>query len=101
MQAALNQLNEKYSLQVLNNELVGNLKNRIDSEVYLTSQHLDSLDCNADQVIEYNEILKEISAVKRRELHRLRNKQEFDDEVIRKEEARIDLEEEKIDHPIH
>ncbi|WP_460975809.1 Na+/H+ antiporter [Spirosoma knui] len=101
MQAALNQLNEKYSLHALNNELVGNLKNRIESEVYLTTQHLDSLACNEEQVREYNQILVEISAVKRRELHKLRTKQEFDDDVIRKEEARIDLEEEKIDHPIH
>ena len=101
LKVALDRLNEKHALEILNNELVGNLKNRLESDLYLTSQHLDSLECNAEQVIQYNEILTDVIAAKRRELRRLRRKQEFDDEVIRKEEARIDLEEEKIDHPIH
>lgn len=98
---ALNHLEENYTDEVANNELVANLKSRIENDLRQTKRHLDSLENDGDMLASYNLILTEIISVKRHELHRLRGRQEFDDEVIRKEEARIDLEEEKIDHPIH
>ena len=101
LKVASTHLDEKFAKSPINNELVENLKNRMESELFLTNQHLNALACDAHQIIEYNQLVNEIITVKRRELHRLRRKQDFDDEVIRKEEAQLDLEEEKIDHPIH
>ncbi len=101
LKVALNHLRENYAGQLTTNELVENLKNSIESELHQTKRHLDSVENDGESLTEYNQIMADIISVKRDELHRLRNVQEFDDEVIRKEEARIDLDEEKINHPIH
>jgi len=98
---ALRKLNDTYGREVETNELVANLKQRIETDTRLTRQHLSSLDCDTEDFDEYNRILSDIITTKRNELIRLRTRNEFDDEVIRKEEAHIDLEEEKLDHPIH
>ncbi len=101
LKVALNHLRENYADQLSTNELVENLKNSIESELHQTKRHLDSVENDGESLTEYNQIMADIISVKRDELHRLRNVQEFDDEIIRKEEARIDLDEEKINHPIH
>lgn len=101
LRVALEQLETTHAVQANRNELVANLKNRLESDISLTTQHLDSLECDGEQIAEYNRVVTEVITAKRRELRRLRRKAEFDDEVIRKEEARLDLEEEKTNHPIH
>ena len=101
LKVALMHLRENYADQLTTNELVENLKNSIESELHQTKRHLESVENDGEALTEYNQIMTDIINVKRDELHRLRSIQEFDDEVIRKEEARIDLDEEKINHPIH
>ncbi|MVM37661.1 Na+/H+ antiporter [Spirosoma sp. HMF3257] len=101
LKVALHYLTENYAEEAGSNELVANLKSRMESDVHQTKRHLDSVESDSENVAQYNEIMAEIIQIKRDELHRLRSIQEFDDEVIRKEEAQMDLEEEKIDHPIH
>ncbi|QDK79373.1 Na+/H+ antiporter [Spirosoma sp. KCTC 42546] len=101
LKVALKHLQENYAEESSNNELVENLKNRMESDLHQTKRHLDSVESDGENIAQYNEIIADIIRVKRDMLHQLRSKQEFDDEVIRKEEARMDLEEEKIDHPIH
>ena len=100
LKVALTYLHDNYAAESSTNELVENLKNRMESDLHQTKRHLDSLESDGDNVARYNEIMTDIINVKREELHRLRNVQEFDDEVIRKEEAQMDLEEEKVNHPI-
>jgi NhaP-type Na+/H+ or K+/H+ antiporter len=101
LHVALQQLEQKHAVTTVRNELVANLKNRLESDIGLTKQHLDSLECDGEQIAEYNRVVTELISAKRSELRQLRRKAEFDDEVIRKEEARLDLEEEKTNHPIH
>ncbi|SFC90771.1 Na+/H+ antiporter [Spirosoma endophyticum] len=96
LKVALAYLHENYAKESSTNELVENLKNRMESDLHQTKRHLDSLESDGDNVTKYNEIVTDIINVKREELHRLRSVQEFDDEVIRKEEAQMDLEEEKL-----
>ncbi len=98
---ALQHLSENYAVELKENELIANLKSRIESDLRQTKRHLESLENDGASISQYNQIVAEVISIKRNELHRLRSKEEFDDEVIRKEEARMDLEEEKIDHPIH
>ncbi|MBD2700280.1 Na+/H+ antiporter [Spirosoma sp. BT702] len=99
--AALNHLQEKYDKEIRTNELVGDMKSRIESDLRQTSRHLESIESDGEILAQYNQIRADILGVKRTALQHFRRKQEFDDEVIRKEEARIDLEEEKFNHPIH
>ncbi|GAB4024318.1 Na+/H+ antiporter [Spirosoma gilvum] len=101
LKVALKHLHEHYTDELTSNELVDNLKNRIETELHQTKRHLDSMETDGEAVNTYNRVITDLIKVKRDELHRLRTIQEFDDEVIRKEEARMDLEEEKINHPIH
>jgi CPA1 family monovalent cation:H+ antiporter len=101
LNVALNELDEKYADIVRSNELVGNFRAHLENDIDSTAYHLKSLECDGIKIKEYNRVLSRVIGAKRKELHRLRAKDEFDDDVIRKEEARMDLEEEKIDHPIH
>ncbi|AQG79357.1 Na+/H+ antiporter [Spirosoma montaniterrae] len=101
LEVALDHLNNHYGPDIRQNELVENLKSRMESDQRLTTQHLNSLDCDTHKINRYNHIITDVINAKRRALYHFRRKQEFDDDIIRKEEARLDLEEEKIDHPIH
>lgn len=101
LRVALKKLTSQYAVQADKNALVKNLKDGMESELHLTKQHLSSLNCDGDLRQEFHQIRTDLVKSKRQELLLLRSQQEFDDEVIRKEEARIDLEEEKINHPIH
>ncbi|GAB3947494.1 Na+/H+ antiporter [Spirosoma harenae] len=101
LKVALKHLNDNYADEISTNDLLENLKNRLETDTHQTKRHLDSIENDGEHVTRYNEVMTAILNAKRDELHRLRRKQEFDDEIIRQEEARIDLEEEKISHPIH
>ncbi|GAB3695793.1 Na+/H+ antiporter [Spirosoma flavus] len=99
--AALNHLTENYANEIKANELVGDMRDRIENDMLQTKRHLESIESDGEILAQYNQIRNDILSVKRTALQHFRKKQEFDDEVIRKEEARIDLEEEKSNHPIH
>lgn len=101
LEVALREVEEKYAKEAINNALVENLRNRMESDLHLTAKHLTSLASDGEQVVQYNQIVSSIIMAKRTELYRLRTREEFDDDVIRQEEARLDLEEEKVNHPIH
>ncbi|MDJ1471286.1 Na+/H+ antiporter [Xanthocytophaga flava] len=101
LQVALIQLEENHSDKVITNELIANLKNRMEDDLYLQSNHLEAVVLDEEKMAEYNEVFADIVAAKRKELYQLRHRNEFDDEVIRKEEAWIDLEQEKINHSVH
>jgi Na+/H+ antiporter len=101
LQVALAELDEKYGKEIGSNDLISNLKARMKNDFQSTKHHLNSLESDGGKIDEYNRAMNDIVSAKRRVLHQLRRREEFDDEVIRKEEARIDLEEEKLNHPIH
>lgn len=99
MQASLKRLNEKFTVEIKENELVGFLKERLESDISLTSQHLESLECDTtekEEVELYNTVLMDLYVVQRKELHLLRKEKQFSDEEIRKQENQLDLDEAKI-----
>ncbi|QKZ14817.1 Na+/H+ antiporter [Spirosoma sp. KUDC1026] len=98
LNVSLTYLNEHYAVETEKNELVANLKTRMESDVHLTNERLDSLeDCRRDNTIDrFREVVIDVIEVQRKELYRLGRETEFSDEVIRRHEAQLDLEEEKI-----
>jgi CPA1 family monovalent cation:H+ antiporter len=98
LNVSLTHLNNKYRSETEQNELVANLKTRIESDVHLTNERLDSLeDCRRDNTIgRFREVVMDVIEVQRKELYRIGRETEFSDEVIRRHEAQLDLEEEKI-----
>lgn len=101
MQAALKRLDEKYVPEQRENELVDNMKKQLQSNISLFNQKLESLECDETETNEralYNRVLKDIISVQRKELQRLRKQRLFEDDVLRRQEARLDLDEAKISY---
>lgn len=97
--AALDRLNDKYSFEIDDNELVGFLKKDLEDDIDITRQRLDSLECDStlkEEVERYNAILIDIYTIQRKELFKLKKEKFFGDEEIRKMEMQLDLDEVKI-----
>lgn len=99
--AALKHLQDHYADESNTNELVKNMKDRLENDLHQTKRHLNSSEEDGENVARYNQIRAEMIVAKRYELQQLSREQEFDDDVIRGEQARMDLEEEKSNHPVH
>jgi len=97
--AALNKLNEKFSSELENNVLLGFLKNELESDISITNQRLNSIECQACQrkeIDQYNQVLQELYSTQRKELYSIRKEVAFSDEEIRKQELQLDFDEAKI-----
>ncbi|WP_428664823.1 Na+/H+ antiporter [Runella sp.] len=99
MHAALTRLNDLYTKEMAENELVENLKAQLESTMALTSKKLESLESNEvdrNEVDEFNRVLHDIISAQRKELFLLRKEKFFDDEMLRHHEAQLDLDEARI-----
>ncbi|WP_316751161.1 Na+/H+ antiporter [Pedobacter gandavensis] len=99
MQAALRRLNEKFATDATENELIGFLKKQLESDISITNQQLESLECDTTEKVEiarYNTVLMDIYSIQRKELYQLRKEKMFSDEQIRKQENQLDLDEARL-----
>lgn len=97
--AALHTLEEKYPSEIKDNELVNNLKHQLENDISLTSQRIESLECNETEKGEieiYNRVLVDLIKVQRHELIVLRKEREFGDELLRKQTEQLDLNEARL-----
>ncbi|MFC3559591.1 Na+/H+ antiporter [Pedobacter jamesrossensis] len=93
---SLDKLQADYQYQCTHNELMVNLKaelqhslvERKDTLKAYKNGEIDKKDLKA-----YNEIVLDLIQVQRDELHHLKSNKNYDDDIIRKEEWRLDLEE--------
>jgi CPA1 family monovalent cation:H+ antiporter len=98
--AALTRLNEKYATAADENELVAVLKSKLENEAHITTTRSGSPEpkTETEQVEQFRHIFTDLIKVQRQELMKFRTKDGFEDEVIRKHETQMDLEEEKVKH---
>ncbi|WP_041341890.1 Na+/H+ antiporter [Runella slithyformis] len=99
LQAALTRLNDLYTKETTENELVDNLKKQLENDISLTSEKLNSLECDEvdkSEVAVFNRVVHDIISARRKELFLLRKEKIFDEEILRHEEAQLDLDEAKI-----
>jgi Na+/H+ antiporter len=99
MRASLKRLNEKYQHEIEENELVGFLKNQLESDISIAGKRLESLECDTterEEVELYNSVLLDLYDVQRKELFVLRHEKIFSDEELRKMESELDFDEAKI-----
>ena len=92
-------LDEHYATLLQTNTLVKNLKKSFEDDVYFTEVNIESLkkEGNLDfQIAEFNQVLIDLGDFLNRQLTTLRLQEVFDEDVIRREEERIDLEQNKI-----
>jgi CPA1 family monovalent cation:H+ antiporter len=104
MKVALKELNTNYTAEIKDNELVGFLKIKLESDITIVDQRLASMECDATQIEEiqlYNKILLELYGLQRREIVKMRKEQAFSDEELRKHESQIDLDEARITQTGH
>jgi Na+/H+ antiporter len=96
---SVDRLEEKYARELQSNILVKNLKLRFEAEGEVTAVNIESLKEHADEkllVDEYNRVVLDIGEFANRQLTSLRLQETYDEDVIRREESRIDLEQNKI-----
>jgi CPA1 family monovalent cation:H+ antiporter len=99
LRLSLNQLEKKYGQLVQQNGLVKTLKKRFENEIGITSENIENLQSDENELTEmqdYRKVLLEIGEAQRNELFELRKDHAYDDEVLRREESRVDLEQTKI-----
>jgi Na+/H+ antiporter len=96
---ALEQIDKKYSELVQSNILVYNMKQKFENELGYTRANIDSMKTALDekqQVLEYNRVQLDIGDLLHRHLTQMQTQDLFDEDVIRAEEAKVDLEQNKI-----
>ncbi|WP_226915782.1 Na+/H+ antiporter [Hymenobacter siberiensis] len=99
--AAVKYMQKKYGVEIQSNELVARLHQRMETEVSLTSHTLNSLDADQsgrDALRQYHRVLLDVLRVEREALTNLRHHDSYDDEVLRQQEAQLDLDEAKVKH---
>lgn len=96
IKSSLKYLQEKYSSEITRNPLLENLKNHLKNESFYIDNQLNSSENDKEEMKLYQSIYIELISVQREELQLL--KKDFNDEVIRKQEMRLDLDEQKF-HP--
>lgn len=96
---ALQTLTERYPSEIKENELVNNLKHQLENDISLTSQRIESLECNETEKEEielYNRVLIDLIKVQRHELVVLRKERAYGDELLRKQTEQLDLNEARL-----
>jgi CPA1 family monovalent cation:H+ antiporter len=99
MKLSIERLEEKHAALLRTNTLVRNLKQRLTDDIDYTRLNIESLKDNKDekqQVSEFNDVLMDLGEFLNKQLSSLRQKKLFDEDVIRLEEGRIVLEQNKI-----
>ena len=100
-QAAVKHVERQYATEVQENELIARLQQRMQTEVSLTTKTLNSLETDESGLAtlrQYHRVLLDVLRVEREALAHLRHHDTFDDEVLRQQEAQLDLDEAKIKH---
>jgi monovalent cation/hydrogen antiporter len=100
LNASLNYLKTHHTELLVSNSLVKTLAERYENELGLIQLNIESLgNIQVDekkQVAEYNQTLLRIGKIQHQQLNILRTNDRYDDAVIRREESRVDLDQNKI-----
>lgn len=98
---ALKELNENYTFDVSQNEMLQRFKAELERDLLLHSQILASSKSNTGKIDRFGHVTNNILGNLRRELSRMRKENNFDEEVLKKREKQMDLDEVRIFHHIH
>ncbi|RSK42709.1 Na+/H+ antiporter [Hymenobacter perfusus] len=101
---ALAHLARHYPEDIRNNEMINALQHRMQAEAQRTGNLLEALDYDDSKrqaLQRYHQVLLEVLQVQREELFVLRREDVFEEEMLRHQEAQLDLDEAKISHMPH
>ncbi|MBC6700418.1 Na+/H+ antiporter [Hymenobacter puniceus] len=103
-QAALTHMERNYVADMQENELIKALQQRMQAEAQRTGNLLEALDYDDSKrqaLKRYHQVLLDVLRVQREELFVLRSQDVFEEEMLRHQEAQLDLDEAKISHMPH
>ncbi|MCE7060033.1 Na+/H+ antiporter [Dyadobacter sp. CY343] len=97
-EASLAVINEKFAAEIPRNELLQNLKYKLESDIgFLDHVNEDEHETSGrNYIAEFQDITRELLAYKRALLLQYNKEEMFEEEVIRQHLAQLDLEEEKV-----
>ncbi|TGE05447.1 Na+/H+ antiporter [Hymenobacter fodinae] len=101
---ALAHMDQHYGRDMQQNELIKALQQRMQAEAQRTGNLLEALDYDETKrqaLKRYHQVLLDVLRVQREELFVLRHEDVFDEEMLRHQEAQLDLDEAKISHMPH
>ncbi|MBD2713679.1 Na+/H+ antiporter [Microvirga sp. STR05] len=101
---ALAHMGQHYTSDMQENELIRALHQRMHAEAQRTGNLLEALDYDESKRLalqRYHQVLLDVLQVQRKELFALRREGVFEDEMLRHQEAQLDLDEAKISHMPH
>lgn len=101
---ARNVISEKYQEVANENEFVALYATSLQSEIVHLEQNISAVECDVSElenIGNYHKVLKEIYALQRKELFIMRKEKLYSDEVIRKAELQLDLNDLKITETGH
>jgi CPA1 family monovalent cation:H+ antiporter len=101
---ALAHLARHYQTDIQANELIAALQQRMQAEAQRTGNLLEALDNDDNKrraLQRYHQVLLDVLRVQREELFVLRHEDTFEEEMLRHQEAQLDLDEAKISHMPH
>ncbi len=100
MRAALHTMEKNYPKESSQNKIVQVFLKRVKNDVQISEQHLDDTDFKVDNAMveEFRKVFRDVIDAQRHQLLKFRERFEFDEEVIRKHETQLDLEEERMKH---
>ncbi|MBO9633055.1 MAG: Na+/H+ antiporter [Chitinophagaceae bacterium] len=97
--AAVGLLEEQYIDLMKKQPVLQNLYTQMKNDLQLTSSYLEGEECNEKDrqaSLVYNSIYLELLGTQRERLFQLRDRDLFEDELIRKVEGQLDIEQEKL-----
>ncbi|UOQ54332.1 Na+/H+ antiporter [Hymenobacter cellulosivorans] len=101
---ALAHLAREYADDIRDNEMISALQHRMQAEAQRTGNLLEALDYDETKrraLQRYHQVLLDVLQVQREELFVLRQEDVFEEEMLRHQEAQLDLDEAKISHMPH
>ncbi|MGY0034877.1 cation:proton antiporter domain-containing protein [Pedobacter sp. NJ-S-72] len=93
---SLVRIQENYQFQCIHNELMASFKAELENSLTGKRNNLEAFrtgKIDKQELKVYREIMLDLIHVQRHELHLLKNDRNYDDDIIREEENRLDLEE--------
>jgi Na+/H+ antiporter len=99
LNAAIDHLESQYTDLMKQQPMLQSLHKQLSNDLQLTRNFLEAEDCNEKErhsTLVYNSIYLELLGTQRDRLFQLRGKDLFEDELIRKIEGQLDIEQEKI-----
>lgn len=104
MRISIAHLEANFKEDIKENELVMNFKKRLENSVSLTSERLESLECEQmdfKEMSTYTRIHLDVIDAQRKELAKIRKEKTFELEVIQKQEVQLDFDESKLSQISH